>query len=438
MSVDYLAYDLLFLKRLDEAMKIVDRFEPVLGDDRDLPLISGYVNAQHDEYEPAVRDFTHALQIDPKMAVGYMNRGYVYNDMRLATKAEQDFRSALALNPQYGEAHLGLAYALVQLRRPSPALKEAEAATRLLPDSESLHLVKAEAYRQRAMLAPAEGEYQKALKLNPNPPNTYIALADVQYRAHKFDASAATLQDALAVAPNNPMILAQLGRSYAKLGRANEAMQAIASAERAGGKDYKILLVAADALRILNRRDQAMTTYEWALESSDADRLQVRLALGQLFAEEGKAADAQQQIAIGFAEARVAPVDVTTADDYLNAASTLMSIHEYPLAQLMYGRAQALGATSRWRWAWQMPRWLWATRAARRCNWPASPTIPIASTTTIFWSARATSTGNSARMIWPFRTSPAPTNWIRRIRPLELRKWNLPKKKAVLLPTTSA
>ncbi len=74
-----------------------------------------------------------------------MNRGYVYNDMRLATKAEQDFRKALALNPQYGEAHLGLAYALLQLRRSTAALKEAEMASRLLPESESLHLVKAEA-----------------------------------------------------------------------------------------------------------------------------------------------------------------------------------------------------------------------------------------------------------------------------------------------------
>jgi Flp pilus assembly protein TadD len=55
------------------------------------------------------------------MAVGYMNRGYVYNDMRLATKAEQDFRKALALNPQYGEAHLGLAYALLQSRRSTAA-----------------------------------------------------------------------------------------------------------------------------------------------------------------------------------------------------------------------------------------------------------------------------------------------------------------------------
>jgi tetratricopeptide (TPR) repeat protein len=343
-GVDYLAYDLLFLKRLDEAMKIVDRYQPVLENDRDLFLIEGYVSAQHDEYAAAVQAFTHALEIDPKMAVGYMNRGYVYNDMRLATKAEQDFRKALALNPQYGEAHLGLAYALLQLRRSSPALKEAEIATRLLPESESLHLVKAEAYRQRAMLSRAEGEYKLALKLNPNAPNTYLALADVQYRGHKYEASAETLRNALAVAPSDPMISAELGRSYAKLGRSSEALQAIDSAERTGGRDYKVLLVSADALRILGHRDQAMTVYSRALESSDEDRLQVRLALGRLFAEEGKASDAQQQVALGFAEARVAPTDVTSAEDYLNAADILMSIHEYPLAQRMYGRAQALGA----------------------------------------------------------------------------------------------
>ena len=128
-AVDYLAYDLLFLKRREEAMKIVDRFQPVFQEDRDLPLISGYIHADHNEYAAAVHDFTRALEIDPTMAVGYMNRGYVYNDMRLATKAEQDFRKALALNPQYGEAHLGLAYALLQLRRSTAALKEAEVAS---------------------------------------------------------------------------------------------------------------------------------------------------------------------------------------------------------------------------------------------------------------------------------------------------------------------
>ena len=45
------------------------------------------------------------------------------------------------------------------------------------------------------------------------------------------------------------------------LGRSSEALQAIDTADRTGGKDYKVLLVTADALRILGRRDQAMTSY---------------------------------------------------------------------------------------------------------------------------------------------------------------------------------
>ena len=343
-AVDYLAYDLLFLNRLDEAMKIVDRFEPVLENDRDLPLIAGHVHADHNEYEAAIHDFTRALQIDPQMAVGYMNRGYVYNNMRLPTKAEQDFRKALELNPQYGEAHLGLAYAQLQLRHSTAALKEAEIASRQLPDSESLHLVKAEGYRQLGMLSLAEGEYQQALKLNPNASETYLALAEVQYRAHRYAASIATLRAALTVTPGNPTILAEMARSYAQLGQSPEAMQAIATAEQIGGRDYKVLLMTAEALRILGRGDEAMTRYARALESSGDNRLQVRLALGQLFAEEGREADAQQQIALGFAEARVAPTDVTSAEDYLLAADVLMKIHEYALAQIMYGRAHSLGA----------------------------------------------------------------------------------------------
>jgi tetratricopeptide (TPR) repeat protein len=343
-AVDYLAYDLLFLNRLDDAMKIVNQFEPVLQDDYDLPLIAGHVSADRHDPQAAVDEFTKALAIDPKMPVGYMNRGYVYNDMRLAAKAETDFRQAIALDPKFGDAHLGLAYALVQLRRPTAALKEAEIAASLLPDSESLHLVKAEGYRQRAMLVPAEAEYKKALKLNPNSSLTYLALADVQYRAHRYQNSADTLRTALGIAPNDPMILAELGRSYARLNQSDEALKAIDSAERLGGSDYKVLLVTADGLRILGHRDRAMATYARALESSDEYRLQVRLALGQLFADEGRDADAQQQIALGFAEARVEPIDVTSPDDYLNAAGILMNIHEYPLAQRMYGRAAAAGA----------------------------------------------------------------------------------------------
>jgi tetratricopeptide (TPR) repeat protein len=343
-AVDYLAYDLVFLKRYDEAGTIVNRYRESLPKDRDLPLIAGYVHAHDGKDEQAVQDFTQALEIDPQIATGYMNRGYVYNDMRMATKAEQDFRQALSLNPNYGEAHLGLAYALLQLRRSSAALKEASLAAKLLPDSGSLHLAKAEAYRQRAMWTHAKDEYAAALKLDPNEVTPYLALAEVQYRLRQYQQSAETLKSALSIS-SDPMVHAELARSYARLQRPDEAMQQIQAAEQSGGKDYKVLLVTADALQIMGNHDQAMMRYSRALESSDdADRLRVRLALGMLFAEEGKAVDAQQQVALGFVDAQAAREDVTTAEDYLNAASVLVAIHEYSLAEQFYGRAKAAGA----------------------------------------------------------------------------------------------
>ena len=150
----YLAYDLLFMNRYDEAMQIVRRFEPVLPKDKDLPLIAGYVYAHNGDKRQAVAAFTRALERDPQMSTGYMNRGYVWNDLRMATNAEQDFRKALSLRPDYGEAHLGLAYSMLQLRRPQAALKEADLAEKSLGKSGAIHLAKAEAYRQRSNVRP--------------------------------------------------------------------------------------------------------------------------------------------------------------------------------------------------------------------------------------------------------------------------------------------
>lgn len=339
----YLAYDLLFMNRYADAMAIVQRFEPSLPKDKDLPLIAGYVYAHNGEHQQAADAFTRALDRDPNMSTGYMNRGYVWNDMRMATRAEQDFRKALALRPDYGEAHLGLAYSMLQLRRPQAALKEADLAERSLGESGSLHLAKAEGYRQRAMLVRAEEEYLLALKVQAKDENIYLALADAQYRLHQYQPSADSLNRALSLSPNNSLINAQLARSYAKLGRAVDATASMTRAESAGSNDYRTLLSTAEALLVLGERDQAMERYARALASSNADRLHVRLALARFFAQRHKAADAQQQVSLAFAEARVSEPEVVTADDYLEAADILMSIDQFPLAQRLFARAQTLG-----------------------------------------------------------------------------------------------
>jgi len=340
----YLAYDLLLLERYQEAMEIVERFQPIMPKDKDLPLIAGHIHAHDGEFQEAIDDFTRALERDPTMASGYMDRGYVENDVRLASRAEQDFRKAIELRPDYGEAHLGLAFSYLQLRHSKAALQEVDIAEKLLGESRPLHLARAEGYRQRDMLAKAIPEYQAALKTRADDVPTYLALSDVEYRLHRYEESINTLNTASKQAGADAMIYAQMARSYARLHRQQATMEALEMAERTGGNNSKVLLVTAEALLLADQRDQAIERFGRALELSDADRLDARLALARLFAQEHNRPDARQQIAMGFAEARVADASRITAENYLNAADILMSMNEFRTAQQFFQRAENAGA----------------------------------------------------------------------------------------------
>lgn len=340
----YLAYDLLFLNRYEEAFEIVRRFEPILPKDKDLRLIAGYVHSHYGQLHDALADFTRAIELDPKVATGYVNRGFVQNDLKRGESAAKDFEAAIKLRPNYGEAHLGLAYADLKVRRPALALKEADVAAKILGESKTTHLARAEAYRQQIRLRQAEGEYREALKLAPNDVPTRLALADALYHLHRYDDSIKELKSALGLSKDDGLVYAQMAKAYAHLHQDAAARSAIASAERVGGEDSRVLMGTGEAFLIMQDNRDAMDRYGRALTAPDADRVQTRLALARLFAHEGRANDAEQQISFAFAESRVGEAEPVTAENLLDAADVLMNIHQFELAKKYFMRAQTAGA----------------------------------------------------------------------------------------------
>ncbi|HZQ68631.1 MAG TPA: tetratricopeptide repeat protein [Terriglobales bacterium] len=341
----YLAYDLLFLNKYEEAYAIAVKYQPILPKDKDLRLIAGYVHAHYSQLNEAVADFTKAIELAPNVPTSYVNRGFVLNDLKEATRASQDFETALKLRPDYGEAHLGLAYANLRLRRSKPALKEANIAAKLLGESNATHLARAEAYRQQVQLTKAEAEYRAALKIQPNNVQTRISLADVLFRQRRFDESIQTLKNAVGVSPqDDATVYAQMARAYAELHDRDNTLKAVTAAEQKAPHDSKVLLATGEALLTLGDRQAAMEHYSRALTSPDADRVETRLALARFFAHEGRAADAEQQISLGFAEARVGEANPVTADNILQAAYVLMEVKDFDLAKKYFERAQTAGA----------------------------------------------------------------------------------------------
>lgn len=342
-GVVYLAYDLYNLGRYNEAAALVQKFRPRFPEDKDLALISGYLNVRDKQLQAALDDFTEALKADPKMATGYVDRGFVFNDLKRPAKAANDFQTALELQPKYGEAHLGLAYADLQLHRPRSALVQLESVGKLLGKTHTWHLARAEAYRQTQEYSHAAAEYRIALQEMPDDLPTRLAYADTLYHWGKFGQAVAELGIAEKLAPTNPDIYALRAQIEAKQNSRDAAHRDIKLAEQYGNSESKILMATGDALLILGEREAAMQRFTRALELPGENRLGVRLALAHLFAERGEYAATQRQIALGFAEAR-ADSEAISAEDILDAANLFLAIHDFDLAEMYFDKARLAGA----------------------------------------------------------------------------------------------
>ncbi|MGA2353721.1 MAG: tetratricopeptide repeat protein [Terriglobales bacterium] len=339
----YLAYDLYYLGHYDEALALANKYDSVLANDKDLPLIKGYVHAHDGHLHDAIDDFTRALEIDPNMAPGFEARGFVLNDLHEAAKAVADFRTALRLQPNYGEAHLGLAYADLQLHRPQPALIQLEAAQKALGKSHAYHLARAEAYRQEQNFTRAEPEYRAALEEEPNDLPTRLAYADTLFRLRHYPQSMAELEAAAKLSANDPAVYALRAQVHAKLGEREAAHKDIQLAEQYGNNKLEILMATGEALLTLGEQDAAMQRFSRALDDPNGDRLGVRLAVAQVFLRQGHYDEARHQIALGFAEARADSSSVTP-DDILAAANIFLAMHDFDLAETYFDKARLAGA----------------------------------------------------------------------------------------------
>lgn len=341
----YLAYDLYNLGRYDEALAVADKYDSVLPNEPNFPLIEGHVHKHSQLLDEADDDYTRAIQRDPKMVEAYVNRGYTLNDMQNAQQASQDFHTALQLAPNNGIAHLGLAFSDLQLRNAKEALNEAREAQKLMGESGATHLALATAYRQQHLLASAEQEYRTALKFAPKDLQLQLALADTLYDMRQYQKSIDALNAALTDSPDDPLIYARMAHAYAHLGNRDETLRYVAAAERAGGNQSAILLDTGDALLTLGDEKGAMDRFAHALEAPDANRVDARLAIARLMVKYGHDDDAKQQISLGFAESRIGEAPPVTADNLIEAANILLAMHDFDLASKYFEKAGQAGAS---------------------------------------------------------------------------------------------
>jgi tetratricopeptide (TPR) repeat protein len=352
--VVYFGYDLLYLNRYDELLALTKQYEDVLPKEPDIPLLAGYVHKHQGLAQQAEQDFTETINRDPEAKTAYVNRGYMFNDLRRPQEAAADFETALKLDPHDGEAHLGLAYSYLDLHKNEGALRQADLAELALGDSKNIHVIRATAYGRQDMMAKAAAEYRAALKFAPDDGALHLGLANTFFTQRQYRDAVDELQTAERYSPNDPSVYAMLARCYASLDDRDQTIRYVQFAEQhlqpvpgspnSSDKQSEIFVSTGQALSTLGDHAGAMDRFRKALAAPDSNRVSVRLAIAQVMAQQGQGEEAEREIALALMEAAGGATEPPSGSQFVLAADVFRSMHDYQLSQNYLHRAKTAGA----------------------------------------------------------------------------------------------
>jgi hypothetical protein len=120
-------------------------------------VVYGYKgSSDHAIADHAIADHSNAIEIDPKYAHAYNNRGYAYRKKGDPNRAITDIDKAIALDPKNAPAYNNRAMAYFAAGKPAQGLPDVEKALELHPDDP-------EALDTRGLIFEALGRKQEAI-----------------------------------------------------------------------------------------------------------------------------------------------------------------------------------------------------------------------------------------------------------------------------------
>ena len=111
-----------------------------------------FLNEQWDE---AIADYDKAIELNPRLAMVYVNRGFAYSNIGLLDQAISDYTKAIELNPGFAGAYVNRGSAYLSKGQYDRAISDYSKAVELNPNF-------AWAYLNRGLAYYYKGEHDKA------------------------------------------------------------------------------------------------------------------------------------------------------------------------------------------------------------------------------------------------------------------------------------
>ena len=184
----------------------------------------GNIYSNKNDYDLAITDYTRAIELDPKSVSAYNNRGNAYYRKNDHDRAITDYNKAIELSPKYAVAYDNRGDAYRGKNDHDRAIADYNKAIELDPKYAFAYNGRGIAYRSKGDNDSAIANFSKAIELNPKYAVAYINRGNIYGSKNDYDRAIADFTRAIDSNPKYALAYRNRGIAYAQLGRKEEAM----------------------------------------------------------------------------------------------------------------------------------------------------------------------------------------------------------------------
>jgi tetratricopeptide (TPR) repeat protein len=305
------------------------------------------------QLDAAITEFQKAIDLDPKLAVAFVDLGEVFVEKHDYAAAVPPLKHALELNPKVDGAHQLLGYALLAQGYAAEAIPHLEKAGdesalgialleagRLpeavavlqkvlakspddpdllyyygraagllskdafdtlesrFPDSARAHQMMAEDYAALREVPSAEREFNEALRLRPQTAGLHQDLGYLYARAQQWDKAEEQFRLETELQPGNAEAMYRLGEAEMQLGRFHDARVTLVRSNQLKGDMPETLYMLGKAANLDG--DDVLAQKSWVhlltLENNTSLAGQAHFGLAGIYRRQGKTAEAEKEM----------------------------------------------------------------------------------------------------------------------------------------------
>jgi tetratricopeptide (TPR) repeat protein len=277
--------------KLDEARNI---YKQLLKDDpqnADALHLLGVISIQDGNNQAAVEMITKAIEINPRIAIYYSNRGKALLSLKQFEQAVLSYDKAIALKSDYVQAHFGRGNALHQLKKFKLAVESYEKAINFQPDYAEAYSNRGNALHQLKQFQAAVVSYDKAISLKPDYVEAFSNRGLALKELKQFEEALTSYDKAIALNPNYADAHSNRGSVLKELKQFESAIASYDKAIALNPNYADAHSNRGNALKELNHFEAAVTSYQKAIELAP-NNIKFHLNLSTLYLLQKRKVDA--------------------------------------------------------------------------------------------------------------------------------------------------